>query len=98
MEVISEAMKSVCNAYGANLHDFKELYEAVTGEELAQLFHFLLCKPSDDVKRQGELKNTRNDIFGPNDMNDSCDLAKTFIEPHDSGYAFCSALPSFLRW
>lgn len=54
MDVLREAMNSVCYFYDIDFCDPEERQEAVAGEELADSVDIVVCKPPYYVIRQSE--------------------------------------------
>lgn len=49
------------------------------------------------MRHQSELETIAHDVFGPNDLDGLCDIAKALSMPVDHGHVFCYALQSSRR-
>lgn len=98
MEVLSEGMNSVWYIQNADFRDLDELRGAFAGEARAESVEFLLSDPPYSVRRQSELENTSQIVFGLNEMDEFCDLAAKLINPGSNGYVFYSAFQLSQLW
>lgn len=92
IEVLSEAMHSVCWLYAADFRGLEKLHKADTGEEPAESVECQLCYAPHNLRLQKELENKRNSVFCAYDMHYLCDLAKTLIKHAGHNHVFCSVL------
>lgn len=96
MEVPGEAMIVACYTCDANFHDLEELRETGTGEGPVEPVNALLCDLLYNVRCLDEFEGTSYDVFGPNGMDDLCNLATMLTKPGGHGRVSC-LLFNFLR-
>lgn len=98
MKALSKAMSFACYVHDADFRDPEALHDAVAEEKLSELMYVLLCNTPYSLRRQINLKDTRHNMFEPNDMNDYCDLSENLIIPLGHNYLFLSALYFSSEW
>lgn len=70
---------------------FEQLYEPGAEEELTESINVLLYDLAYNIRCQTKSEDESKDMFGPNDKQDFCDIAKTLIKPARLG-CFCASV------
>lgn len=85
-------MNAVYYIKDTDFPDFEELYEVGAGEERLESADLPPFDPSCNVSRRNGFKNTKQDVFGANEMSYFCDNAEKTVRPGHHGHVFCFAL------
>lgn len=81
IDLLNETMKFVNYIYGNNFLDIVERHDDGAREEIVDGLDFLLCNPSSNVKHRSESESIRQDVFGPNEIDDFCDMEMKLTKP-----------------
>lgn len=92
IEVLAEAMYSICYIYDDNYCALEYFHQAGTEEAPAKAVYVLVFSRPYNGRVQQELQNIRQNVFGPSDMDDFCALAKVLTNPRIHGDLSCSAI------
>lgn len=82
MEVMSEAMESVCYTQDDHFRDFKERVSSVD---------LMSCNSSYNLSHHSVINYRSHDIFQLDDMYHFCDMAKKVTPSDHPGHVLCSA-------